>query len=101
MFRIAEGFGLGMGVMEMCGALSGMAMIIGLDNSKGNVEEGSKTKGDTYKKIKMYVQKFKEKNGSCICRELKGVETGKVLCSCPQCIADAVELTEEYLKSAK
>ena len=30
MFRIAEGFGLGMGVMEMCGALSGMAMIIGL-----------------------------------------------------------------------
>ena len=25
MFRIAEGFGLGMGVMEMCGALSGMA----------------------------------------------------------------------------
>ena len=32
-FRIAEGFGLGMGVMEMCGALSGMAMIIGLDNS--------------------------------------------------------------------
>ena len=41
MFRIAEGFGLGMGVMEMCGALSGMAMIIGLDNSKGNVEEGS------------------------------------------------------------
>lgn len=101
MFRIAEGFGLGMGVMEMCGALSGMAMIIGLDNSKGNVEEGSKTKGDTYKKIKMYVQKFKEKNGSCICRELKGVDTGKVLCSCPQCIADAVELTEEYLKSAK
>ena len=51
MFRIAEGFGLGMGVMEMCGALSGMAMIIGLDNSKGNVEEGSPSKGDTYKKI--------------------------------------------------
>lgn len=93
MFRIAEGFGLGMGVMEMCGALSGMAMIIGLDNSKGNAEEGSKTKGDTYKKIRSKVEKFKEKNGSCICRELKGVETGKVLCSCPQCIADAVALT--------
>ena len=91
----------GIVVMEMCGALSGMAMIIGLDNSKGNVEEGSPSKGDTYKKIKTYVQKFKEKNGSCVCRELKGVDTGKVLCSCPQCIADAVELTEEYLKSAK
>ena len=85
MFRIAEGFGLGMGVMEMCGALSGMAMLIGLE-------------GDTYKKIRSKVEKFKEKNGSCICRELKGVETGKVLCSCPQCIADAVALTEEYLE---
>ena len=94
MFRIAEGFGLGMGIMEMCGALSGMAMVIGLDNSKG-----SGTKGDTYKKIREYVAKFKEKNGSYICRELKGVETGKVLCSCQQCIADAVELTEEYLKN--
>ena len=72
MFRIAEGFGLGMGVMEMCGALSGMAMIIGLSNSRGNTEEGSGSKGDTYKKLRTYIQKFKEKNGSCICRELKG-----------------------------
>lgn len=99
MFRIAEGFGLGMGIMEMCGALSGMAMVIGLDNSKGSPEEGSGTKGDTYKKIREYVAKFKEKNGSYICRELKGVETGKVLCSCQQCIADAVELAEENLKN--
>ena len=99
MFRIAEGFGLGMGTMEMCGALSGMAMIIGLDNSVGNLENGKATKGDTYKKIREFVQKFKEKNGSYICRELKGVDTGKVLCSCPQCIADAVELTEKYLES--
>ena len=57
MFRIAEGFGLGMGVMEMCGALSGMAMIIGLDNSQGGTEEGSRTKGDTYKKIRSKVEK--------------------------------------------
>ena len=35
MFRIAEGFGLGMGMMEMCGALSGMMMVIGLANSVG------------------------------------------------------------------
>ena len=47
--------------MEMCGALSGMAMIIGLDNSQGGTEEGSRTKGDTYKKIRSKVEKFKEK----------------------------------------
>ena len=98
MFRIAEGFGLGMGMMEMCGALSGMMMVIGLANSVGDLEKGMPTKGSTYKQVKEQVQKFKEKNGSYLCRELKGVETGKVLCSCPQCIMDAVALTEEYLK---
>ena len=35
MFKIAEGFGLGMNVMEMCGALSGMAMIIAGACAKG------------------------------------------------------------------
>ena len=44
-------------------------------------EEGSGSKGDTYKKLRTYIQKFKEKTVPCICRELKGVETGKVLCS--------------------
>lgn len=45
MFRIAEGFGLGMGVMEMCGALSGMAMIIGLDNSQEAQKKDPEPKG--------------------------------------------------------
>ena len=64
-----------MGVMGNVRCSSGMAMIIGLSNSRGNTEEGSGSKGDTYKKLRTYIQKFKEKNGSCICRELKGVET--------------------------
>ena len=49
MFRIAEGFGFGMGIMDMCGALSGMMMVIGLENSVGDPEKGKLTKGDTYK----------------------------------------------------
>lgn len=101
MFRIAEGFGLGMGMMEVCGALSGMMMIIGLQNSVGNPEKGKMTKGDTYKKVREYAAKFKEQNGSYLCKELKGVETGKVLRSCPDCIRDAVALTEEYLAAQK
>ena len=47
MFRIAEGFGFGMGMMEMCGALSGMMMIMGLAGSVGNPEKGPITKGRT------------------------------------------------------
>lgn len=98
MFRIAEGFGFGMGMMDMCGAVTGMFMAIGLDNSIGDPGKGKITKADTYKKVKEYAQRFREKNGSFYCRELKGVESGKMLASCDQCIADAVALTEEYLK---
>ena len=101
LFRISEGFGFGMGMMEMCGALSGMAMVIGLNNSVGNLAKGEATKGSTYKQVKEYIHRFQEKNGAYLCRELKGVETGKMLCSCPQCIMDAAELTEEYLKAYK
>lgn len=97
MFRIAEGFGLGMGMMEMCGALSGMMMVIGLANSVGDLEKGKATKADTYRKVKTYAERFREQNGSYLCRELKGVETGQVLRSCPDCINDAVALTEAYL----
>ena len=59
------------------------------------------TKADTYRKVKEYVKKFQQKNGAYLCRELKGVETGKVLRSCPDCIRDAVALTEEYLENQK
>ena len=73
-----------------------MIMVQGLKNSHGDVTKGL-TKADTYKKIREQVERFVGKNGSCICRELKGVDTGKVLCSCSQCIEDAVKLTEKYL----
>ncbi|MBU3876356.1 C-GCAxxG-C-C family protein [Faecalicatena sp. AGMB00832] len=98
MFRIAEGFGFGMGMMEVCGALSGLFMIIGLQNSVGDLEKGKSTKADTYKKVKECAAKFKEKNRSILCRELKGIGSDRPICSCDQCIADAVELAEEYLQ---
>ena len=101
MFKIAEGFGFGMGIMDMCGALLGMMLVIGLQNSVGDPEKGKMTKGDTYKKAKAYINKFAEQNGSYLCRDLKGVETGKILRACPDCIRDAVALTEEYLASQK
>ena len=50
MFKISEGFGFGMGMMDMCGAVTGMMMVIGMDNSIGNLENGKATKADTYKK---------------------------------------------------
>lgn len=98
MFRISEAFGFGMGMMEMCGAVSGMLMVIGLHNSVGSLDGNKPSKADTYKKGKEFALKFKEKNGSYICRELKGIGYDRPLCSCDQCIADAVALTEAYLE---
>lgn len=98
MFRISEGFGFGMGMMEVCGALTGLFMIIGLNNSVGDLEKGKSTKADTYKKVKAYAEKFKEKNRSILCRELKGIGSDRPICSCNQCIEDAVGLVEEYLQ---
>ena len=101
MFKISEAFGLGMGMMDMCGAVTGMLMVIGMENSVGNLDGNKPSKGDTYKKAREYAEKFKEKNSTFYCRELKGVATGTPLVPCAQCIADAVELTEQYLASQK
>lgn len=101
MFRMSEGFGFGMGMMEMCGAISGMMMVIGLHNSVGSLEGSKPSKADTYKKVKEYALQFKEKNGSYLCRELKGISSDRPLCSCDQCVEDAVRLTEKYLAENK
>ena len=47
MYKIAEGFGLGMGMMDTCGALTGLFMLIGLKNS-GGTEQAGKTKAILY-----------------------------------------------------
>ena len=98
LFRAGEGFGLGMGCMDgTCGALSGAIMLAGFSNSDGNLDAPA-TQADTYKISKAMLTLFKEKCGATICRDLKGVETGKPLCSCPDCIMNAVEVGEEVLK---
>ena len=97
MFRTTEAMGLGMGGMEgTCGAVSGACAIIGLMNSSANLEHPD-SKAATYKISKRLTSAFKEQNGSLICRELKGVDTGKVLRSCPDCIRDAAEMLEDIL----
>lgn len=97
LFSACEGFGLGMGGMgATCGAVSGAVMLAGLKNSCGNPKHPG-TKASTYQLTRAITGEFEQKNGSLVCKELKGVETGKVLRSCPDCIMDAVELAEKIL----
>ncbi len=95
-FKMAEGFGLGMGLMEVCGALTASFMLAGVQGSKGADYPGA-TKGTTYKTTKALAKAFREKNSTYLCRELKGVTDGKVRRSCSGCIEDACELIEEFL----
>ncbi|MBQ9015647.1 MAG: C_GCAxxG_C_C family protein [Firmicutes bacterium] len=96
-FQIMEAFGLGMGMMGTCGAVSGMAAVVGMKESDGNLEKPA-TKKKSYQVSKELIRRFQEKNGSIICREIKGVDTKKVLRSCNGCIEDAVALLGEYLR---
>ncbi|MDY5606772.1 MAG: C-GCAxxG-C-C family protein [Lentihominibacter sp.] len=97
LFRMMEGFGFGMGCMEICGAVSGMTAVAGLKESDGSLEAPA-TKKASYKASKKMVKEFEEKIGSIICKDIKGVETGKVLRSCDGCVRDAAEIAEKYLK---
>ena len=97
LFKAGEAFGLGMGGMEgTCGAVSGAVMLAGFKNSDGQLND-PKTKAETYKLSREIVRRFEEKNGSLICRDLKGIDTGTVLRTCPGCIEDAVEIVQEVL----
>ena len=96
LFRMAEGYGLGMGDMDACGAVTAMAMVVGLKESDGNLEAPG-TKKVCYAKMKSLIDEFKKMNGTINCREIKGVDTGKVLRSCTGCVEDAVLILEDNL----
>ena len=100
-FEIMEGFGLGMGHMGTCGAVSAMTAVAGMKESDGNLEKPA-SKKVSYKASKEMIRQFEEKNGSIICSEIKGIvngqKTGKILRSCDGCVEDAAEIVERYLK---
>ena len=68
---MAEGFGLGMGVMDMCGALSGAFMLAGVKGSAG-IEAPGTTKGaDLSSRPARWRTPSRRKNGTYLCCELK------------------------------
>ena len=100
MFQMTEALGKGMGRMEgTCGAVSAACVLAGMKNSTGNLQAPDSS-GESCKLSGEIIEKFMEKNQSVICKELKGVQTGKALRSCPDCIQDAAALVEEVLFKA-
>lgn len=99
-FRLSEAFGGGMGTFSTCGAVSGMAMVIGMKQSDGSLDK-PKSKSQCYKLMKEATNRFLAMNKSTICREIKGMDGGEVLRSCNGCIEDAVAIVEELLLDKK
>lgn len=79
---LSAGFAAGMGTMEAtCGALIG-----------ANILAGVKTEGKgTLAKSRELYNLFTNLCGASICKDLKGIESGVVLCSCDDCVRNAVD----------
>ena len=90
MAAMGAAFGNGMGCMEgTCGALTGAGLVLGLHYS------GDRAKA--MKAMRRIMARFQERNGATVCKVLKGIETGRVLRACPDCVADAAEFLENEL----
>jgi len=104
-FRLANGFGGGVRCGEVCGAVSGAAMVIGL--KCGFCGQGDfKQKGYCNKKTFDFIERFRNENGSIICRDLLDTDIrspddfnspeAQVLFKtiCPKMVAAAVRILE-------
>lgn len=111
--RLSTGFGSGMGrLCEVCGALTGAFMVIGLKHGRGEsdgTKYGPRTE-NTYRLVTELSAHFKERNGSIYCRDLVGhdlsipaereraKDEGAFATICTKCIEDAADLVEKALK---
>lgn len=68
--RIGCGLGAGMGRKgEVCGAVTGGILVLGLRHGRGEKEDRSATEA-TYAKSRQLMDEFKRRHGSVICRDL-------------------------------
>ncbi|HAN20100.1 MAG: hypothetical protein A2Y15_05400 [Clostridiales bacterium GWF2_36_10] len=105
-FKIACGFGGGIRSGEVCGAVSGAVMVIGLKYGNENFDDLEVKKLCCAKTVE-FINCFKVKYNSIVCRELLGIdifvgdgmklanEKGLFKTTCVDMIRSAVEILEE------
>lgn len=106
--KLGACFGGGMCKGEVCGACTGALMALGLKFGQcevGDVDSKTKTNDITVK----FLEAFKDKNGSYMCRELLGCDLttydGKLYARehnlftefCPKMVTSATEIAEKLL----
>ena len=91
--QLAAGFAGGMGNMEgTCGAMVGAAMAVGL------AMQGSRS---AVAKARDVQEEFVKRCGALACKDLKGAETGIVLCPCEECVRNAVRAYAAVLEAQR
>ena len=89
LLALGSTFGSGMGGMKgTCGALVGAEMTLGLLGYRGS---------SMNRYSRELFGRFEEKCGSSVCIELKGILTGRMLCSCEDCCRHAAEAVASML----
>ena len=96
---------------EVCGAVSGMFMIAGMQHGYTDPKD-HKAKAEHYKMIQQLANRFKEENNSIICRELLGLNAGPdshipelrtneyyKKRPCSELVGCAAKIVEEFLKN--
>jgi C_GCAxxG_C_C family probable redox protein len=72
--KIACGFGGGIGrTGRTCGAVTGAVMVIGLKRGQADLAD-EKSRQETHKSVKEFIEKFTALHGSVECRELIGYD---------------------------
>lgn len=108
--RLASSFGGGLGrLREVCGTVSGAALVLGIAKGYADPKDYEAKKAH-YALVQEFARRFREKNGSIICRELLsgvGITTGGAPEArteefykkrpCPELAACAAEIVEELL----
>jgi C_GCAxxG_C_C family probable redox protein len=108
--KVSAAFGGGMGRMgEICGAVTGAFMVIGLKYGRIAVTD-TKSLEKTNRLVKEFSDRFKSLNGSIVCRELLGCDLStpdglktfvdKKLRDtlCTKFVRDAAEIVEQLLE---
>jgi C_GCAxxG_C_C family probable redox protein len=111
--KVSEAFGGGMGFMgETCGAVTGAFMVIGLKYGRTEVEDLPAME-KTHDLARNFVDRFKSRHRSIICKELLGcdistpeglrraVEEKLIANLCPKFVEDAAGIIEQILVKAK
>lgn len=108
--KVATQFGGGARKGEMCGAVSGALMVLGLKYGHYHYD-APEEKANAYSIAEDFMNRFIEKNGTVVCRELLGYDLTKpedkqkimeldlFHITCPKMIQCATEIVDEMLQA--